>query len=431
MFHFRHNIRIFFVLSCLFIHVKLSAFQPEVFKNFVYSENIKTVLIHRKGWQLSPPIINIANNDQLKVSFDDLGDDLSNYYYTIYQCNSDWRMSEMVQQDYLVGFYENPITGYEYSTNTTIPYTHYNFTIPNEDVQIKLSGNYALVVYRDFNPEDIVFVRRFYVYEPLVTVNAQAKRPVSAQQFDKGQQIDISIDHEGYEIRNPYDEIKMVVLQNLDWNMKITDLKPTYIRNNELVYDYNDQNIFQGNSEFRYFDIKSLRYQSEYIRSIEYDHQYHHIYLVPGEERHYGKYFYNEDINGNFLVDIQEFDDPEISADYVKVYFSLKYNQPIMGGEAFVYGALTDWQANELSKMNYNTETNAYEANILIKQGYYNYAYAVKLDDKQDIDLSYIEGSHYETENDYFIFVYHRPFHLRYDRLIGMQVVNSVRKGSE
>ena len=405
--------------------------QTKTFDNEIFSDNIKTIEIHRKGWQLSPPIINLFSNDHMVVSFDDLNEESSNYYYTIYQCTKNWEMSELMQQEYLEGFYENPVTNYRFSTNTTVPYTHYEFEFPNEDVTINLSGNYVLVVYKDFDQNDIVFTRRFFVYESLVDIQANAKRPASSMHFETGQEVDITLKHEGYEIHNPQEEVSLIIVQNFDWNIKIDNLKPTFLKRDELIYDYNTGNIFNGNSEFRYFDIKSLRYQSEYIKSISYDHRYHHVVLIPDEERHFGKYFFNEDLNGKFFIDVQEYNDAVIEADYVLVYFTLPYESPIVDGDVYVYGALTDWTANKASKMEYNFENKAYEKSLLLKQGYYNYCYMVMNKKNKSYDISYIEGNHQETENDYFIFVYHHPFQIRYDRLVGVQVVNSIRTTSE
>jgi hypothetical protein len=42
-------------------------------------------------------------------------------------------------------------------------------------------------------------------------------------------------------------------------------------------------------------------------------------------------------------------------------------------------------------------------------------------------DVSFIEGTHYETENDYNIFVYYRKPGTLYDQLIAMQKINSLK----
>ena len=54
---------------------------------------------------------------------------------------------------------------------------------------------------------------------------------------------------------------------------------------------------------------------------------------------------------------------------------------------------------------------------ILLKQGYYNYNYALKDTINNTVDFSFIEG-HITKQNDYYIYVYHRGPESRYDKLI-------------
>ena len=74
--------------------------------------------------------------------------------------------------------------------------------------------------------------------------------------------------------------------------------------------------------------------------------------------------------------------------------------------------------------MSYDYEDKAYKASPYLKQGYYNYLYAFVPDGKQEADLSVIEGSHYETQNRYYIFVYHKKQGTVYDQLISLYVNN-------
>lgn len=78
--------------------------------------------------------------------------------------------------------------------------------------------------------------------------------------------------------------------------------------------------------------------------------------------------------------------------------------------------------------MIFNYETLSYETSLLLKQGYYNYEYAVCKADSFYANNTVFEGSHYETENDYLVFVYHMTPGSRYDRLVGSVMVNSVNR---
>jgi hypothetical protein len=79
------------------------------------------------------------------------------------------------------------------------------------------------------------------------------------------------------------------------------------------------------------------------------------------------------------------------------------------------------------NKMTYNSEKSAYEATLYLKQGYYNYIYVFLPDDSEVCDETLTEGNHYETENDYTILFYHRPTASRYDQLVGIKKINSVK----
>jgi len=75
--------------------------------------------------------------------------------------------------------------------------------------------------------------------------------------------------------------------------------------------------------------------------------------------------------------------------------------------------------------MEYNPKRLGYEATLYLKQGYYNYEYVYLKDGQNAGDETYIEGMHFETENDYSIFVYHHAPGTNYDQLIGVKHLNS------
>ena len=78
--------------------------------------------------------------------------------------------------------------------------------------------------------------------------------------------------------------------------------------------------------------------------------------------------------------------------------------------------------------MKYDYENTGYYGSVYLKQGYYNYVYAFLPNGSTTGDVSLTEGSHWETENDYVIYVYHKDMTSRYDKLIGFEIANSVIK---
>ena len=120
------------------------------------------------------------------------------------------------------------------------------------------------------------------------------------------------------------------------------DLKPLFVRNTELVYDYEDQNLFFGGNEYRSFDIKSLKYQSAEIESIVFDSIAWRVTLKPDNARNKFSYFYNEDLNGKYLIQNQEGSTPDIDAEYVHVILNFSMEAPLMEGDIYAYGEFTD-----------------------------------------------------------------------------------------
>ncbi|MBN1182467.1 MAG: DUF5103 domain-containing protein [Bacteroidales bacterium] len=395
----------------------------------VYKTNIRTVKLHLEAWELSYPIIELNGENKLLLGFDDLDTEKKNYSYTIIHCDADWKPSNLIPDDYIDGFHENPITDFEHSFNTKYDYIHYKLVIPNYDVKIKLSGNYILKVFEDFDQNSIVFTRRFMVVEPRVIIEANVKKSDASDYFMKGQEVDFTIFHDNYDITDPNSELTVVVAQNNRWDNAISDLQPLFIKPAELVYDYSMENVFLSGNEYRGLDLKNIDYLSDRIQKIEYIEPYYHFYLKPDAVRPYKSYIYEEDLNGKYVVGVDNARNKDVDADYVYVYFSLPYKIPIVDAEVYVFGELTNWKCNRKSQMKYNPDKRQYELMLLLKQGYYNYEYVIV--DRRDgfYDNTFIEGSHFETENDYVIYVYHRDRSMQYDKLIGTTIVNSMVKG--
>lgn len=397
------------------------------YQDAVFNEDIKTVLMYREGFVLSNPVWELGEEVPLVFKFDDLSGEVKDYYYTIVHCDADWTESFIIQSDYLEGFFENPLNDYAYSFNTSFNYVNYQLYLPNENVNFKVSGNYALVVYEGNNKENIVLSKRFYVLEPLVDVEGVVRRATLDAFKGENQEVDFTIFHEKLNILNPREEVKVVVQQNNRWDNAIKNLKPLFIRDGSLVYDYNRENVFAAGNEFRYFDNRTNRVNGENVMSTEFHRPYYHKTLMPDEVRVNRPYFPYEEMNGNYVIESQdrEVEDYDTECDYTFIHFTLPLESILLGGTVNVFGALNNWNANKSNEMTWNFDTGAYELTMLLKQGYYNYIYVYVPQAAKVADHTALEGSFWETENDYQIFVYYRELASRFDRLIGYRQLNS------
>uniref|UniRef100_UPI003217E490 type IX secretion system plug protein n=1 Tax=uncultured Draconibacterium sp. TaxID=1573823 RepID=UPI003217E490 len=414
-----------FLITVIFTYAQEQNFYYE---NAVYNENIKTVLAYRDGFVLSNPIVGLGEDINLIFTFDDLSANVKDYYYTIVHCDADWNESFISQEEYLDGFTDNPVDDYAMSFNTTFDYVNYRITLPNSNVKFKVSGNYALVVYEGSDKTNRVLIQRFQVYEDTVRIEGTVRRATADAFKGENHQVEFKVYHPNLSILNPRDEVKVVIMQNYRWDNAVRGLKPLYVRNQELDYNYSREIVFKAGNEFRYFDNRTNRMNGENVLATDFHRPYFHKTLKTDEIRSNKKFFSYKEMNGKYSIESQdqEVRDAETECDYTFVHFTLQMDAPLLGGTVNVFGALSNWNANKSNEMTYNFNTASYELTMLLKQGYYNFQYVYVPEGSTVADLANLEGSFWETENDYQIFVYYRDLAGRFDRLVGYRLLNSV-----
>jgi hypothetical protein len=390
------------------------------YEDHIYADNIKTVTLEQEGIRLSEPIIELGGSDRLLLSFDDLDGDFKNYNYTLIHCDYNWQPSNLNDNEYLAGFAQDRIENYRSSFNTLQPYTHYELLIPGRDVRPMLSGNYLLKVYTEDAPDKPVITRRLMIVQNRATIEATVQRATIVNDMNSRQEIDFSVFHKGLSLANPFEDIKVVLMQNGRWDNAITGLKPLFLKEEELDYSYDEENTFSAGNEYRTFDLRTLRIYTQFVKDIIKAESGYTVVVAPGISRSFDRYVTENDINGKFLIRNQDGRDDKLESEYVSVKFALKH-EILTNGNFYVFGALSDWKLNASNKMVYNEDEGTYEALLYLKQGYYDYQYVFLQDGKRIADESIVEGSHFETENKYTILVYYRPVGGRYDQLVGFK----------
>lgn len=365
------------------------------------------------------PVLRLG--EPLNVTFDDINGDEADYYYKIVHCNYDWTPSNLAKAQYMRGMDNQRIINYENSFNTLQLYSNYRLSIPNQFTTLLLTGNYMLSIYND--EDELMFSRKFIVYQNSVGVAAAVHRTRDLSTIQQDQLIQFEINSANMRLRNPERELKVAILQNYQWKTAITNIKPQYTLGTRFMYRYNTETSFPGGNEFYNFDNKEIRGGNISIASIELRDVYHN-YLHTNATRASEPYTFNPDINGDYLVNTIQGTDPSIEADYAVMHFSLANYMDLLGSKVYVQGRFNNYAINEENQLFYNEDTDLYEAQLLMKQGFYNYRYVV-VNEKGEVDPVKISGSNFETENDYLIIVYFRKFGEIYDRIIGIGSTNS------
>ncbi|MBL0013786.1 MAG: DUF5103 domain-containing protein [Flavobacterium sp.] len=381
---------------------------------------IKTVTFVQNKQNIVP-IFQLGDSFQLQ--FDDLHGNEANYYYQIVHCDYDWKQSQLSINEYLRGFDNQRIIDYTNSYNALQLYSHYRIQFPNRNTQLIVSGNYILKIVDESG--DIVFSRKFIVYENLVTVPMQVKRARNIADVNYKHNIEFSVKSKSITFQSPLSNVKVLLLQNGKLDSGITNIKPMFTIGNDLIYKYDAETQFWAGNEFRYFENKDIRAATNNVASIDSQGGVYNAYLYKDEARAREQYSYNPDINGNFLVNNLNAENNEIEADYAWVYFTLSAPAFYEKKDIYVCGQFNNFAKNAESKMDYNAEKAIFEKAIMIKQGFTNYQYVVA-DKAGKIDnANAIDGNFFQTENNYFALIYYKENNQRYDRVIGKAVASS------
>lgn len=387
-------------------------------ENKVYLPNIKTVLCFNSNKEQSIPVIMLNSTETITFSFDDLLAGTKNYWYTVEHCTSDWQTSKITSIDYLDGFSDDRIINYHYSSNTTRKYTHYELNLPNTQVKPKIGGNYILKVYLNGDKNQPIISQRFYVLDSQIAIAAEITNSLQVADRNSKQKINFTLNH-SMPIPNPYQDLKAVVMQNFNSNTVQLNTRPSFVRPNQLVYNDINTNDFWGDNEFRKFDTRSLRFKGDNVKDIYRDNESVNVMLFQDISRNTGTFANQLDENGNFFIRNTDGRDDKTEAEYMGVLFMLNSAPPTADGDAYVVGRFNNYTLGKENKLVYDANRKQFYGNILLKQGLYDYEYAWLDKTSKNTETKPFEGSFFQTENTYQIFVYYRKPGARWDTLVG------------
>lgn len=392
----------------------------------IYHHEIKSVEFYNSAKKASFPIIPLNSNETVTLGFDNLKGGTINYHYTIEHCDADWNSSNISTAEYLKNYSDDRLDNYSYSTATVQKYTHYELKLPNENIAPKLPGNYILKVYEDSDPTKLVLTRKLYVVNVKISLIAEVVPSVDNSTRQTNQKLNFTLDYGSQRVQNPSREIRTLVMQNNRPETAIMNTQPTYIRGSQLIYSDVTSNDFPAVNEFRHFDTRTLKLNSQNIQHI-YRDTANTVLMLTDPDRSRSNYTLEYDLDGNYYILNQDGTDPRIDADYAHMLFSLSTTRQPNSGTPYVVGRFNGYKLDAGSKLTFDASLNKYVASIFLKQGVYDYTY-VWVDAKGKADITALEGSYFETENEYQVLVYYKPAGARWEELVGYRAVNSVKK---
>ena len=380
----------------------------------VYNENIRTLRVTRE-------VLVLDEQEPMHISFDEMSHDVHMYTYSVQMTNSD-----LLSSEYLQGFTTRDIMDYAHSINTSREYTHYWFEFPNEDMRLTKSGSYRLTIYEDGDTDKKVAEVDFCVVEPLVQIDASVRASTDIEFNGRYQQIDVDLtmSDERLAMSGKPEEFRIVVTQNNRLDNAVRVEKPTFVEPHRLRYINNKALIFEGGNEYHHFDAFSCFYAGTGIDRVVHELGDYHALLMPNEVTE-GQYIHEFDSNGRYVVNAERTSDSDTEAEYMWVHWTLPVEKPFFDGSLYVTGDVFNNTLDLHNRMQYDNDAKCYWLTSLVKQGGYDYQYVFVPKSQEKTTTQRVDGSYWQTENEYTIYVWWRPFGSRYDRLVGVKTIRS------
>ena len=418
--------KILSLLACCLMTVAAVAQSKVDTRIHIFDNNVHSLKVCLASNMYVPPVLMMNSDDRLLVNFDYLDYDVHYLRYSVTHCNADWQPSQLVESEYVSGFNYADIDDYAPSEATYVHYYNYQFTLPNSDMEFLVSGNYLLSVYEQDDPSKILFQTRFSVCEGKVSVFSQVTSRTDIEYNNRFQQVSFDIRYKPNQIKDPYSEFTCIVSQNSRDDNAVVVNRPTMVGVDHVTYEHNRDLIFAAGNEFRRFETVNAHNINMGVQSIRYYEPMYHAVLMVDEPRNELQYLYDKTQYGRFTIrNAEAFGENALQADYMITHFSLNTLGKLNGGNVWLYGEFLEGYPASQAMMNYDASSGCYTADLLLKQGAYNYMYLWVPDGTTVGQTSLIEGDHYETVNEYLVKVYDHPTGERYDRFVGYGVAYS------
>lgn len=383
--------------------------------------NIKSLQVILNDDFEALPVLQLKGHDVMHISFDELSHNYKRFTYHVEPCDPDWTPTEgLFDADWLEGINDQPIDEYDNSINTSVLYTNYAFDFPNEQTNVRISGNYRLHIVDDETQEDAAVVE-FRVLEPITNVGLGVTTNTDIDLNGRYQQVNMTVKLNGLKVTRIDEELQTFVMQNgREDNMKV-NIKPNYITPQAFQWEHNRRLIFDAGNEYHKFEVLDPRHLSMGLADVMWDKETNTWHAVPYPCEQRRSYLYDEDTDGAFLLRNSDNYDAERTSEYVYVHYFLKPLREYSDAHIVLNGR---WTTEPLDNyiMQYDEAEQVYKLTVMQKLGYYNYQLLLMDYDGTTHTLPE-EGSFFETENKYQALVYYKATSERAWRLVGFQEI--------
>ena len=381
--------------------------------------DVRTIQFYLTGDERRLPILPLRSGETLTLAFDllhnDRGKPLSVYFY---HANRSWRR-DLTPSEYLDAFQRDDLLDYQPSHSTDVPYTHYTYRFPNQNIDFLISGNYIIRVTEQGMEEDVLFERAFFVSEQAASVDFGLDNVMVGGNSYPSLQPTARFTPPATIQANAFNFNVCFVRNGQFAGARCTD-RPSLARQPALEFYLQPETAFEPQVADYFVDVGRIRVGGR-IERTDRTVQPYQVFLEPDYARFAGTGF-DPLLNGQIVVEaaVTDVPQPGLAAEYVDVYFAyVPPDEQPLRGDVVLSGSFNDWRVDPAYRMEWVAERGRYEGKVLLKQGQYEYRYVVS-DRRVRRALT---GASPRLENLFTVLVYFSDLHLNTDRLVAVNNV--------
>lgn len=373
--------------------------------------NIQSVQLYRTGSPASPPVIRLESDERLTLAFDLLDTRTRQFVARIRHYSSNWEKSGLNPNYYIDGFFEDYLGGGIKSYTQRPAYRHFEYSFPNRQFSLTVSGNYLLSIY-DADNNELLFALPFFVTEDEGSIESRVEKLFARREDLREQdQLFSNYRYPAY-VELPSFDLSFFYVQNRFWgrarSVRFFDTSTPGM----VHFHLSQEEAFLGDYEFKILDVRSLSADGSRIVSYEPGTIPPQVILRRDIQALDPVSVFRPGPVSGFGLPLHERD-----ARYAKIQFKLETRKQLPSGqEVYLVGDFNGWSINELNRMEFDRASDLWEGSALVKQGEYAYKYVVAEDNR--IDDLFLDRSFTFSRQEYFTLVYFRDPTRHFDRLL-------------
>src|SRR6202012_3905892 len=152
----------------------------------------------------------------------------------------------------------------------------------------------------DDDQSKMVLTRRFYILSNKVSLIAEQVPSSDIATKPTNQKINFQVNYSSLRVQNLNYDLRTLIMQNRRSETALLNTQPSSIQGTNLIYNDIGTNEFPGLNEFRHFDTRSLKVNSDRIAKI-YRDTVNTVMLLTDAENNRPDYTFYYDNDGKFF----------------------------------------------------------------------------------------------------------------------------------